>query len=165
VFFVLCANNINTDISIEGISTRKESAWTSMYAAFLACLEEASPNIALPGPEDAKKGWEADNCGITASITEDGASIYNGDDLTYYFIAEHHLPLYELVEDYCDSRTMDSSITVFLGEDAAMKALRNKTKRMQDISGMTVRKGKKSAHFDDGESFCDIGVKPLDIFE
>lgn len=75
MFFVLSANNTDTNISIKGVSTCKDGAWASMYDAFVAGLKEAFPNRTPPSAEEAEKGWEYDLYSSRASITEDGASI------------------------------------------------------------------------------------------
>lgn len=164
MFFVLSANNTDTNISIKGVSTCKDGAWASMYDAFVAGLKEAFPNRTPPSAEEAEKGWEYDLYSSRASITEDGASIYDGDDMTYYSIVEHDLPLYGLTSDYCDGRTLDSVITVFLGKDAAMEALEREIQGKQAELGIAVTRGKNGAHFDDGLAIQTMDVAPLEIY-
>lgn len=68
MFFVLSANNTDTNISIKGVSTCKDGAWASMYDAFVAGLKEAFPNRTPPSAE------EAERAGNTTSIAAGPAS-------------------------------------------------------------------------------------------
>ena len=85
VWQVIAANNMNTDIRVEGFSYEKKNAWHLMREKFIETMREMLPDITddLAGvtPED---GWEFDDDRRRASISSDGASVYDGDDMWYY---------------------------------------------------------------------------------
>lgn len=95
MYFVLTANNNDTNIGIAAVAANKEGAFDAMYDRFAAILGELFPSVDIPAAEAARESWEfrSTESGYEVGITEDGYSIdYGGGDLAYCSIVEHHAP-------------------------------------------------------------------------
>lgn len=164
MYFVLTADNTNTNAGIITATVTKRGAFSAMYDRFAAILNELFPSIDIPAAEAAWTGWETRESGYEVSITEDGYSIdYGGGDLAYCSIVEFELPLYGLYSDYCDGRTMDAGIRLFLGEGPAKAAMEAEIKRAKCDTGVPGTRTKNGAFFDDGVGILSLEVKPMEV--
>lgn len=85
VWQVIAANNMNTDVRVEGFSHDRGTAWELMLDKFAESMAELLPDVAFD--KTAAKGnhtWEFDDEHARASITENGAQVYDGEDMWYY---------------------------------------------------------------------------------
>lgn len=85
VWQVIAANNMDTNVRVEGFSGNKATAWGIMLDEFAGSMASMLPDV--PFDKDAVKaagGWEFDDDHAHASITADAASVYDGDDMWYY---------------------------------------------------------------------------------
>lgn len=86
-WFVLSANNVNTDIGMEGPYSDKKDAHDAMDADYEATIAE----MANCGDNESDEPINPEDYGIEADITEDGASVYGGYDganLYYWNLVE-----------------------------------------------------------------------------
>lgn len=85
VWQVIAANNMNTDVRVEGFSYDKDDAWRLMREKFIETMHEMLPDVTdqlldvTPGT-----GWDFDDERRRASISSTGASVYDGEDMWYY---------------------------------------------------------------------------------
>lgn len=82
---VIAANNMNTDVRIEGFATRKHVAWEIMLNEFAATAKEMLPDAELPNRigMDAGYRWDGENEAY-AEIGAGHAVVYDGEDMWYY---------------------------------------------------------------------------------
>ena len=166
MYFVLIADNTSTNAGIIAGGVTKRAAFVAMYDRFVAIMGEVFPDADTPAAEAAWEGWEFrfEESGYEVSITEDGYSInYGGGDLAYCSIVEFELPLYGLYSDYCDGRTMDAGIRLFLGEGPAKAAMEAEIKRAKCDTGVPGTRTKNGAFFDDGVGILSLEVKPMEV--
>lgn len=94
---VVAANNMNTDVRIQGFSSDKAAAWKLMAADFKKTATEMTPEIAVPEPEyiDMEKGFDFDDDGKRrAMITADMAQVFDGSDMWYWnLVPMHYSPI------------------------------------------------------------------------
>lgn len=84
---VVAANNMNTDVRIEGFSRDKAEAWRLMAGKFRETAAEMVPDVAVPEVEflDMKAGFDFDDDGKRrVMIGADTAQVFDGDDMWYY---------------------------------------------------------------------------------
>lgn len=84
---VVAANNMNTDVQIQGFASDKTAAWKLMAADFKRTATEMTPEIAVPEPEyiDMEKGFDFDDDGKRrAMISADMAQVFDGSDMWYW---------------------------------------------------------------------------------
>lgn len=84
---VIAANNMNTNVRIEGFAGNKADAWKIMAAEFKKTASQMVPDVAVPEAEylDMEQGFEFDDDGERrVSITAEGAQVFDGDDMWYY---------------------------------------------------------------------------------
>lgn len=82
---VIAANNMNTDVRIEGFAAKKPVAWEIMLNEFAATTKEMLPDAELPDriEMDAGYRWDGEN-GAYAEIDAGHAVVYDGEDTWYY---------------------------------------------------------------------------------
>lgn len=84
---VIAANNMNTDVRIQGFASDKTAAWKLMAADFKKTATDMTPEIAVPEPEyiDMEKGFDFDDDGRRRTmITADMAQVFDGNDMWYW---------------------------------------------------------------------------------
>lgn len=82
---VIAANNMNTDVRIEGFAAKKHVAWEIMLNEFASTAAEMLPDAELPDriEMDAGYRWDGEN-GAYAEIDAGHAVVYDGEDTWYY---------------------------------------------------------------------------------
>lgn len=83
---VIAANNMNTDVRIEGFAENKADAWRIMAAEFKKTANELIPDIAVPEAEYLDMNDEHDfgDDKRHIKINQDGAQVFDGSDMWYY---------------------------------------------------------------------------------
>ena len=85
VWQVIAANNMNTDVRVEGTSYEREEAWDVMLDKFAESMSELLPAIRFDKGRIKNSGhWEFDDEHARAAISSDSASVYDGEDMWYY---------------------------------------------------------------------------------
>lgn len=84
---VVAANNMNTDVRIEGFAGDKADAWKIMAAEFKKTAAEMVPEIAVPRAEYLymDRGFDFDDDGKRRlKLGADGAQVFDGEDMWYW---------------------------------------------------------------------------------
>lgn len=87
VWQVIAANNMDTNVRVEGFSHDKGTAWQLMADKFVETMGEMLPGVEVnKAAIYGNQAWTFDDDYRRAVIGADSASVYDGEDMWYYNI-------------------------------------------------------------------------------
>ena len=84
IWQVIAANNMNTDVRVEGFAHDRHAAWELMLKKFRDDMQSMLPNVKVPNDIRWENGWAWEDEHARAMINMDMASVYDGEDMWYY---------------------------------------------------------------------------------